>query len=96
MKIYIDDDSRCHTDNPDGTFREFDLKIFDGKCQSFIEGYRYCPPGESYTRDDGEVFHGESIVPWKPYNQLNISQREYERQKLNEYNLVLQELGVET
>lgn len=95
MKIYIDDDFHCHTDNLDGTFREFDLKFFDGKCQSFIEGYRYCPPCESYTRDDGEVFYGESIAPWKPYSELDTAQREYEKQIVIEHNQVLQELGVE-
>ena len=59
MKIYIDEEKKCHATNPEGTFREFELEFFDGKCQTFIEGHRYCPKDESYTRDDGEVFHGE-------------------------------------
>lgn len=82
MKIYTDEERRCHISDPQGTFQEFDVPFFDGKCQTFLEGYRYCPLGESYTRADGEVFHGECIVPWKPYSELAAAQREYEKQKL--------------
>ena len=85
MKIYIDNECKCHTTNPDGAFREFDISHFDGKCQTYIEGHRYCPEGESYTRDDGEVFPGECIVPWKDYDELDSAQREYEKQQLIEY-----------
>lgn len=55
MKIYIDKECKCHTTNPDGAYHEFDVPSFDGKCQYFIEGYRYCPKGESYTRDNAEA-----------------------------------------
>ena len=79
MKIYIDSNCKCHTTNPDGTFREFDVPFFDGKCQTFIEGHRYCPHNESYTSDKGEVFHGECIVLWKPYFELAAAQAQYER-----------------
>ena len=82
MDIYIDSEYRCHATNPDGTFREIETEFFNGKCATFIEGYRYCPEGESYTRDDGKVFHGECIVPWKPYSELDSAQREYEREQL--------------
>lgn len=82
MKIYIDKECKCHTTNPDGAYREFDVPFFDGKCKAFIEGHRYCPEGESYIRDDGEVFHGECRTLWKPYSELDAAQREYERQKL--------------
>lgn len=82
MIIYIDSEYRCHTTNPDGTFREVETVFFDGRCQTFIEGYRYVPSGESWTRSDGVVFTGEMIAPWKPYSELDAAQREYERQKL--------------
>lgn len=82
MKIYIDSEYRCKTTNPDSTFREVETDFFDGKCQTFIEGYRYLPTGESWTRSDGVVFHGEMIAPWKDYSELDAVQREYERQKL--------------
>ena len=85
MKIFIDSECKCHIDNPDNAFREYEVEDFNGKCQTFIEGHRYCPPDESYTRDDGEVFHGECIVPWKPLDELEDAQHEYEKQLLKEY-----------
>lgn len=78
MKIYIDADFKCHTTNPDGTFRERETDFFDGKCDTFIEGYRHIPSGESWTRSDGVAFQGEMIAPWKPYDQLAAAQAQYE------------------
>lgn len=92
MIIYIDSNCKCHTSNPEGTFREFDVPFFDGKCQTFIEGYIYCPLSESYVREDGAVFYGECTVPWKPYSELDSAQREYERQLLAEYESALAEI----
>lgn len=77
MKIYIDSDYKCHVSN-DGTMREFDVPFFDGKCDSFIEGYRYVPPGEKWVKPNGEFFRGEMIAPWKDYNELDRAQKEYE------------------
>lgn len=88
MKIYIDSEYRCHTTNPDGTYREATLSesaksFFADKCTAFIEGYRLKPDGETWVREDGKVFSGgEMIAPWKPYDELDAAQREYERQKL--------------
>lgn len=78
MKVYIDNENRCHTTNPDGTFWEIETDFFDGKCTTFIEGYRFVPSGESWTRSDGVVFHGEMIAPFKPYSDLEAAQRQYE------------------
>ena len=78
MKIYIDEECKCHTTNPNNTFREFDVPFFDGKCQTFIEGCRYCPKDESYIREDGEVFRGEAIAAWKPYSEFAAAQVQYE------------------
>lgn len=80
--IYIDTDYKCHTTNPDGTFLEAETNHFEGMCDEFVEGYRFIPFGESWTRSDGVVFRGEMISPWKPYKELDAAQREYERQKL--------------
>ena len=90
MKIYIDHDYKCHVSD-DGTMREFDVPFFDGKCQTFIEGYRYVPDGETWERADGEVFKGEMIAPWKNYTELYIAQLEYE---LADADAALNELGV--
>lgn len=81
--IYLDSDFKCHVTN-DGTMREVETDAFDGKCDAFIEGYRFVPDGESWTRSDGVVFTGEMIAPWKDYAELDAIQREYERQLLKE------------
>lgn len=90
MTIYIDSDYRCHVSN-DGTMREFDVPFFDGKCDAFIQGYRYVPKDETWEREDGEVFTGEMIAPWKNYTELYIAQLEYE---LADADAALNELGV--
>lgn len=82
MNVFIDSDFHCHTSNPDNTFREVETTFFDGKCEAFIEGYIYIPSGESWGREDGVVFCGEMIAPWKNYSELNNVQRAYEIEKL--------------
>jgi hypothetical protein len=80
-RIYIDSDYKCHlADN--GTMTAVETDFFDGKCNAFIEGYRFVPFGESWTRADGEVFTGEMIAPWKDYSELDAAQRTYERERL--------------
>ena len=94
MKLYIDSEYKCHMDNLEGDFREFEDPFFDGKCQMFIEGFRYCPEGESYVREDGEVFRGKCIVPWKPLSDLDAAQRQYERALIADMQNALNKLGV--
>ena len=91
--IYIDSDFRCHTTD-DGTLRSVETDFFDQKCDTIIEGYRFVPSGESWTRSDGVVFQGEMIAPWKDYAELDNAQREYEKQLLTEYAEALKTLGV--
>ena len=93
--IYLDSEFRCHITD-DGAMIAVETDFFDGKCDAFVEGYRYIPSGESWTRSDGAHFHGEMIAPWKDYSELDAAQRKYEKQIVNEYNTILQELGVET
>lgn len=78
MRIYIDNDYKCYTTSADGR-REFDAEFFDGKCSAFVEGYRYVPAGETWTRADGAVFTGEMISPWKDYSILAAAQAAYEQ-----------------
>ena len=78
MKIYIDSDYRCHTTNPDNAYREFDVPYFDDKCSVLIEGYRYVPADESWTREDGEVFQGEMVSPAVDYALIGIAQEQYD------------------
>jgi hypothetical protein len=75
--IYIDKDFKCHIEN-DGSMISIEDPFFHNKCQKFIEGYRYVPKGKSWTREDGVTFIGKMISPWKPYEELEIAQREYE------------------
>lgn len=84
MVIYIDSEYRCHTSNPDGTYREFDVPFFDDKCTEMIEGYRYIPSGESWTREDGVTFDGEMITPFTDFDVLDKAQRIYERELLTD------------
>lgn len=90
MSVYIDKDYKCHV-SPDEDLRELDVPFFDGKCQTFIEGYRYVPPEETWVRKDGEAFKGEMIAPWKSYTELYRAQLEYE---LADADAALNELGV--
>ena len=76
--IYIDSDFKCHTVG-DGTLTTVETDFFDGKCDTFVEGYRFVPAGQSWTREDGAVFRGEMAAPWKPWQELDKAQREYER-----------------
>lgn len=91
--IYIDSDFKCHVTN-DGTMRSVETDYFDRKCDTLIEGYRFVPAGESWTRNDGAVFFGEMICPWKDYAELDKAQREYEKQLLAEYAESLRTMGV--
>lgn len=94
MKVYIDSEFKCHTSN-DGIMREVETDFFNNKCDAFIEGYRFVPDGEKWTRPDGVVFHGEMIAPWKPYSELDDAQQEYDRQHAIEYAEYLRLLGLE-
>lgn len=97
MKIYIDNDYKCHVLPAEG-LREVEDTFFDGKCDTFIEGYRYVPFGEAWTSADGVVFNGRMIAPWKPYAELEKAQLEYElaQYKMENGNMKdsLAELGV--
>lgn len=92
--IYVDSDFKCHVTN-DGTMRAVETDAFDGKCDTYIEGSRFVPFDESWTRSDGVVFHGEMIVQWKDFSELDSAQRAYERHLLTEYAEALNIVGVE-
>lgn len=92
-KIYIDTEFKCHITN-DGTMTAIETDFFDGKCDAFVEGYRFVPSGECWTRSDGVVFYGEMIAPWKDYAELDEAQRQCERQLLAQYSEALRIVGV--
>lgn len=80
MTIYIDNDYKCHTSPGEG-MTEVETDAFEGKCRRYIEGYRFVPAGETWTREDGEVFHGEMIAPCRPYEILAELQALYEEEQ---------------
>lgn len=79
--IYIDSDFKCHITD-DGTMTAVETDFFDGKCDAFVEGYRFVPAGATWAREDGTEFRGQMISPWKPYAELDNAQREYEREQM--------------
>ena len=100
MTIYLDSGFKCHVAD-DGTMTAVETDFFDGKCAAYIDGYRFVPAGESWTREDGAVFAGEMVAPWKDWQELIASQREYELSCLDEtvvqleYENALLRLGLE-
>lgn len=97
MKIYIDSNYKCYLSD-DGTRRAFELPFFDGKCAEFVEGYRFVPSGETWTRKDGQTFKGEMIAPRRDYSQISEIQTAVDRaqaqaqQTIDEYEQALTEI----
>lgn len=69
MTIYLDSDYICHLDNADGR-TAVETNAFDGKTKEYIEGYRYVPDGQTWTRADGTQFEGVMISPAKDYERI--------------------------
>lgn len=91
MIIYIDNEYKCHIQNND-TFQKIETDFFDGKCDEYIEGYRFVPKDNTWTREDGMIFQGEMITPWKNFDELDIIQREYEKNLIIEQKAIIAEL----
>lgn len=94
MTVYIDSEFRCHVNQAD-SLTAVETDFFDGKCTAFIEGYRFIPAGQTWTREDGKVFSGEMAAPWKPFSELDAMQREYEQAQLADMQNALELLGVD-
>ena len=80
MTIYIDREFRCYTESAAGR-TAVETSAFDGKCRQYIEGYRFVPAGQRWTREDGQVFQGEMIAPWRDYAVLAEFQALYEEEQ---------------
>lgn len=96
--IYLDSNFKCHISAADGR-TQVETDAFDGKCDAYIEGYRFIPSGQTWTRADGTVFTGEMIAPWKSWDELDAAQREFEREQYKtvatqnaEYEAALREI----
>lgn len=88
MTIYIDSDYKCYTSEADGR-RATETNYFDGKCTGWIESYRFVPEGETWTREDGEVFNGEMIAPWKDLGEAYAAQAGYVAAQNAQYEAAL-------
>lgn len=77
MKIFLDTDFRCHTSNT-GDLIPVETNAFDGKCTRYIQGYRFVPAGQTWTRSDGVVFAGEMIAPAEDSRILEAAKAAYE------------------
>ena len=95
MTIYIDSNYKCYTSRADDR-KTVETDSFDGKCKQYIEGCRFIPSGEQWVRDDGEVFTGEIVAPWRDFSILDEFQSIYEEElaKQSDMAAALEVLGV--
>lgn len=82
MIIYIDDNFKCYPSYQENLIK-VDVPFFDGKCEDFISGYYYIPEGKE-KEYNGKILKGSLAFPWKPYDELDIIQRNYEREQLSD------------
>ena len=75
--IYIDSEFRCHLTDIGG-LQAVETDVFDGKCDRYIEGYRFVPDGQTWTRDDGVQFTGPMVSPHTNYDILAAYQEQYQ------------------
>lgn len=90
MTIYIDDDYRCYTSAADGR-RAVETDAFNGKCDEWIESFRFVPAGETWTREDGEEFT-DMTAPWKDLGEAYAAQADYLAQQNRQYEAALTEI----
>ena len=87
--IYLDSGFRCSVTKIGNATQAIETDFFDGKCDAFIEGFRFIPEGQEWAREDGVVFSGEMISPWKPFEELERAQIVYEKEQ---YEAAIDEL----
>lgn len=87
MTIYIDNDYKCYVSAAEGR-REVETDFFDGKCPELIESYRFVPEGETWTREDGEVFTNME-APWKDLSEAYAAQTAYVTAQNTQYEAAL-------
>ncbi len=77
--IYLNSDFQCSVSQKADTVQQVETSLFDGKCNAYIEGYRYLPAGQHWTREDGRQFCGEMAAPFKDSVYLDMVQSVYEQ-----------------
>lgn len=91
MTIYIDSDYKCYVSAAEGR-RAVETDFFDGKCKEWIESYRLVPAGETWVREDGAMFRGEMVSPWKDLGEAYVAQTVYLKQQTAQYEAALTEI----
>ena len=72
--FYLDHNFRIHFgQNEAGTLLpwEDESGVFDGKCESYVRGFRVVPDGCTWMRQDGAVFTGLMISPAVDFADLD-------------------------
>lgn len=90
MTIYIDNDYKCYISAADGR-RAIETDAFNGKCAEWIESFRFVPAGETWTREDGEVFTN-MVSPWKDLGEAYAAQTAYVTAQNTQYEAALTEI----
>ena len=93
MTIYIDDDYKCYVSAGDGR-RAIETNEFDGKCEEWIESFRFVPAAETWVQDNGVMFRGEMVTPWKDLSEAYVAQAEYLSGQNRQYEAALTEIEV--
>lgn len=91
MTIYIDSDYKCHVSAAEGR-RAVETDAFNGKCEEWIESYRYVPAGETWVRGDGVMFPGEMVSPWRDLTDAYAAQAAYVTSQNTQYEAALTEI----
>ena len=86
MTIYIDSEYKCHVSPGEG-LTAVETDAFNGKCRQYVEGYRFVPAGQSWTREDGQAFSGEMVAPWREYELLAELQALYEEEQARQADM---------
>lgn len=90
MTIYIDSDYKCYVSDAEGR-RAVETDSFDGKCEEWIESFRFVPAGETWTRGNGEVFTN-MVAPWKDLGKAYAAQTAYVAAQNAQYEAALTEI----
>lgn len=88
MTIYIDSDYKCYVSASDGR-RAIEVNDFNGKCPEWIESYRFVPEGETWVKENGEMFRGEMVSPWKDLSEAYAAQAAYVAAQNTQYEAAL-------
>lgn len=88
MTIYIDSDYKCYVSAADGC-RAIETDAFDGKCPEWIESFRFVPSGETWVQENGMMFRGEMVTPWKDLGEAYAAQEAYVSAQNRQYEAAL-------